>query len=61
MAEYFRKTTKAGVLILLALLLMGGMIFIVGDFANLFGKKNQIKVLFASAQEIGRASCRERV
>ncbi len=52
MAEYFRKTTKAGVLILLALLLMGGMIFIVGDFANLFGKKNQIKVLFASAQGI---------
>ncbi|MDV2494667.1 MAG: MlaD family protein [bacterium] len=50
MAQYFRKETKAGILILLALVILGGMIFIVGDFQNLFGKKKQLKVLFSSAQ-----------
>jgi ABC-type transporter Mla subunit MlaD len=52
MAQYFRKETKAGVLILGALFILGGMIFIVGDFQNLFGKKKELKVLFSSAQGI---------
>ncbi|MFQ6672024.1 MAG: MlaD family protein [Candidatus Tectimicrobiota bacterium] len=52
MAEYFRKETKAGALILIALVILGGMIFVVGDFQNLFGKKKQLKVLFTSAQGI---------
>jgi phospholipid/cholesterol/gamma-HCH transport system substrate-binding protein len=50
MAQYFRKETKAGALILIALVILGGMIFIVGDFQNLFGKKKTLKVLFSSAQ-----------
>jgi phospholipid/cholesterol/gamma-HCH transport system substrate-binding protein len=52
MAEYFRKETKAGALILVALVVLGVLIFIVGDFQNLFGKKQTLKVLFASAQGI---------
>lgn len=52
MAEYFRKETKAGVLILMAIVILGALIFVVGDFQNLFGKKQTLKVLFASAQGI---------
>lgn len=52
MAEYFRKETKAGALILAALVVLGVLIFIVGDFQNIFGKKQTLKVLFTSAQGI---------
>lgn len=52
MAEYFRKETKAGALILVAALILGVLIFVVGDFQNLFGKTKTIKVLFASAQGV---------
>ncbi len=52
MAEYFRKETKAGALILLAVVILGALIFVVGDFQNIFGKKQTLKVLFASAQGI---------
>jgi phospholipid/cholesterol/gamma-HCH transport system substrate-binding protein len=52
MAEYFRKETKAGALILLSTVILGILIFVIGDFQNLFGKKKTVKVLFASAQGI---------
>ena len=52
MAEYFRKETKAGALILVAAVILGVLIFVVGDFQNLFGKKHTVKVLFSSAQGI---------
>lgn len=50
MAEYFRKETKAGALILVAIVILGVLVFIVGDFKNMFGTKQTLKVLFASAQ-----------
>jgi ABC-type transporter Mla subunit MlaD len=51
-AKSIRNEVKSGILILAALVILGGMVFVVGDFKNLFGKKQTLKVLFASAQGV---------